>query len=603
MLGRTDHRLRLVALLVAFGVLAALLGARLAYWQVVRAGDLRVQALAQLERVERIPAERGRILDRSGTVVLAATGYRDLLAAHPDQIPHRAVERVTARLARILDLDRKQARRLRAALAGGAPYVVIARELDERQSRLVRRGLRDRALAGVVLEPHPVRDHPSPGGAPASSLASHLLGFVNAEGVGQYGVEQRYEALLAGSPRVVSSYRDASGRIVGDSTRVLEAGRPGSDIRLTIDASLQLQLEKELHAAWVNDGADSVSAVVLDPDDGSVLAWATVPGYDANAYRRVASDDPTIFLDPVVSAVYEPGSVMKMMVATAGYSNGTLRPGTKLNDTGSIRFGKDRVDDSDKRAMGWMTFEDVIAYSRNVGAARAAAKLGPNVRAASSVLYESWRDLGIGERTDVDVAGEVAGIVTDPAVDPWPPIDLANRSFGQGVAVTPLQLASAFSTMVNGGYRVQPHVVAGIGEQLVTPPPPRPVLDQDVSAGLRELMIHVVTAVPWYAQGTLIDGYTVGGKTGTAQIWDPARNDWEPDVFNFSFIGFVGQGRPEAVIAVRIHRARPRVRGQGDFQLGITSYELFRRIGVDVIGALDIPRAGPPQSPDRADDR
>jgi cell division protein FtsI/penicillin-binding protein 2 len=463
MLGRTDRRLRLVGLLVGFSLLGVLLGARLAYWQVVRASDLREQALAQLERVEHRPSERGRILDSSGTVVLAATGYRDLLAAHPDRLPEAMLDPLANRLARILELDRTQRARLRTALAARTPYLVVARELTQAQSRLVRRGLDNGTLVELVLEPRAVRDHPSAGGAPASTLASQLLGFVNAEGVGQYGLEQRYEDLLAGSPEVLASYRDASGRVIGDSTRILEAGRPGTDIRLTIDASLQLQVEKELHAAWVTDGAMSVSAVVLDPDDGSVLAWGTAPGYDANAYRRVAADGADVFVDPVLSAIYEPGSVLKMMVAAAGYSNGTLRPGTKLNDTGSMEFGKDRIDDSDKRAMGWMTFEDVIAYSRNVGAARAALLLGPDVRTASAALYQTWSRLGIGQRTGVDVAGEVAGIAVDPHLDPWPPIDLANRSFGQGVAVTPLQLATSFTAMVNGGLRIQPHVVAAVG--------------------------------------------------------------------------------------------------------------------------------------------
>jgi cell division protein FtsI (penicillin-binding protein 3) len=116
-------------------------------------------------------------------------------------------------------------------------------------------------------------------------------------------------------------------------------------------------------------------------------------------------------------------------------------------------------------------------------------------------------------------------------------------------------------------------------------------------------MRHVVTEVPWYAEGTLIDGYQVGGKTGTAQIWDPARNDWMPKVFNFSFVGFVGQERPEAVIAVQIHQAKPHIRGQGDFQLGITSYELFRRIAIDVIGGLDIPPRMPPKAPQPVHER
>ncbi|MDQ3870240.1 MAG: penicillin-binding transpeptidase domain-containing protein, partial [Chloroflexota bacterium] len=290
------------------------------------------------------------------------------------------------------------------------------------------------------------------------------------------------------------------------------------------------------------------------------------------------------------------GSVMKMVTAAAAYERGVVRAETPIEDSGKLQIGDRRVDDSDKRAMGWIPFQDVIAYSRNVGAARVAMMLAQDTRTSAITLYEMWNKLGIGQRTGVDVAGEVNGIVVDPRVKDWAEIDLANRSFGQGVGVTPVQLAVAFSAMVNGGLRVRPRLVAAIGDEETQPPTPTPVLKADLSAELRRLLVHVVTEVPRYATGTLIPGYAVGGKTGTAQIWDPHRNDWEPDLFNFSFVSFVGQSGPDAVIAVQIHRARPLVKGQGDFRLPITSYELFRRIAVDTIGALDIPPGQPAQT-------
>jgi cell division protein FtsI/penicillin-binding protein 2 len=596
MLGRTDRRLRLVALLVAFLVLAGALGARLAYWQVVRGADLQEIALSQLETRTEVPLARGEIFDRSGTAVLATNAYRDLLAAFPAQIPKDQREVVARRLAKILGLEGRAATRLGTALRGKTRYVVLQRQLTQVQSAAVRAGIDKGTLPGLRLEPRPIRFYPSPGGSPDSTLASHLLGFVNSEGRGQYGIEQRYQNVLAGRPRVLTAARDVGGRNVGDTSRVADAGRPGTNLRLTIDASLQLQLEKELYAAWVGDGAASVSALVLDPDTGQVLAWGSVPGYDGNRYQRIAKEQPAGFVDPVASKVYEPGSVMKMVTAAAAYERGVVRGETPIEDSGKLQIGDRRVDDSDKRAMGWIPFRDVIAYSRNVGAARVAMMLAQDTRASSAALFEMWNKLGIGQRTGVDVAGEVNGIVVDPQVKAWAEIDLANRSFGQGVGVTPVQLAVAFSAMVNGGLRVRPHLVAAIGDEETKPPTPAPVLNADLSAELRRLMAHVVNEVPQYAKGTLIPGYVVGGKTGTAQIWDPRRNDWEPDVFNFSFVGFVGQSGPEAVIAVQIHRARPLIRGQGDFQLPITSYQLFRRIAVDTIGALDIPPGQPGQA-------
>jgi cell division protein FtsI/penicillin-binding protein 2 len=603
-LGRSDRRLRLVGLLVIFIVLAGALSARLAYWQVVRAGELRTQALAQLEVSTKEPAERGEIFDSSGTVVLATTGYRDALAAYPDQIPAARLAETVARLTSILGLDEEGEKRIAAALKSDSQYAVLERSLTDEQSRAIREAVGDGRLKWVVLDPRPMRLYPSEGGAPDTTLASHLLGFANAESVGQYGVEQRYQNLLAGRPRIVNAQRDINGRPIAATSRIADPGRPGADLRLTVDASLQLQIEKELLAARIADQATTVTAVVLEPYTGNVLAWASVPGYDANQYGPLAANQPEVFLDPMVSHVYEPGSVLKMMVAGAGYESGAVTPDRKINDTGSIHIGRFRVDDADKRAMGWIPFEDVIAYSRNVGAVRAAQMLGDDVDEASTVLYDYWRRVGLGGITGVDVSGELPGIAANPAVDTWAEIDLANRAFGQGIAVTPLQLATSFATMVNGGERVQPRVVAAIGDEEMAPGPRERVIDEELSGELRRLMVHVVTKVPWYREGTEIDNYTVGGKTGTAQIWDSKRGDWVPQTFNFSFAGFVGPrvDEPRAVIAVRIGHTRPTIRGQGDFALNITSYELFRRIAIDTINALDIPPGPPSSSGSTADD-
>lgn len=599
MLGRSDRRGRLLALLVCLTLLATLIGARLAYWQVVRAADLRETALAQLQRSTREPAQRGEIHDRSGSVVLATTAYRDLLAAYPSHIPVKDRPAVADRLITILRLSGDAAKRLRASIVSERSYAVLSRQLTPAQSAAIQTGLDDRTLSGLELDPQALRVYPNPGGAPDTTLASSLLGFVDSSGEGQYGVEQRYQGALAGRPRLVSALRDASGRAIVDSRQILDPGSPGTDLQLTIDASLQLLLEKELYAAWVADGAASASAVILEPRTGEVLAWGTVPGYDANDYERTAVRSAERFADPLVSRVYEPGSVMKMFVAAKGYESKAFDATTLIDDTGSIRIGRLRVDDSDKKAMGRIPFQDVIAYSRNVGSARAVTKLGKDTDAAAASLYDIWRRLGIGQTTGVDVAGELPGLAVDPARERWQPIDLANRSFGQGMAVTPLQLAASFSAMVNGGYRVQPHVVAAVGGQAVEQRPAVSVISSALSDELRRLLLHVVTRVPWYAAGTLIPGYTVGGKTGTAQIWDTKHHRWLPNTFNFSFVGFLGGPMPDAVIAVQIRAAKPHIRGQGDFQLGITSYELFRRLARDTISVLDIPpdatprRAGP----------
>jgi len=196
--------------------------------------------------------------------------------------------------------------------------------------------------------------------------------------------------------------------------------------------------------------------------------------------------------------------------------------------------------------MGWMTFEDGVAYSRNVVAAKVALGLGKTTAESSSILYDMWLKLGYGAPTGIDVAGEVGGLVRDPGLRTWRQIDLANAAFGQGVAVTPIQLATAYSALANGGTLVRPHVVKAIGgHDVPVTPRAQHVVDPAVSKTLIHMMQHVITQVPFYRDRTLVQGYDVGGKTGTAQIWDPKANHghgaWKNNLFNYSFIGYIGR--------------------------------------------------------------
>ena len=211
--------------------------------------------------------------------------------------------------------------------------------------------------------------------------------------------------------------------------------------------------------------------------------------------------------------------------------------------------------------MGWITFEDGIAYSRNVVAAKVALGLGKTTADSAPMLYQTWRTLGYGQKTGIDLAGEGRQhYVRDPAVRPWGQIDLANGAFGQGVAVTPIQLATAYAALLNGGMRVQPHVVEGIGDRDVPVPPGERLMPPKISKTLIRMMDHVVETVPFYRDRTLVPGYHVGGKTGTAQIWDPKKKDWKHNLFNYSFVGYIGReaGVPDLVVAVRIEEGTPR---------------------------------------------
>lgn len=605
MLGRTDRRWRSVAILGAMCVFAFAAVARLAFWQVAEAPRLVARAEKQLQHVSTEPSIRGRIVDRNG-VVLATTGYRDTLAAWPNRM-YDDRGRTIDRLAVILDMDAAEVDALDAKLDPLEAYEVIRREITLAQGALVRAGIADGSLRGIGLEPHTVRIYPNPGGQPGTTLASQLLGFVRTgDGAGFYGIEGQYDAILAGTPTLVATARDRLLRPLESSTQVIEPGIAGQDVTISIDASLQLQLEKELYAAWVADKAKRVSGLVMDPKTGELLAWATVPGYDANDAGRVATTQPELLLDPIISQFYEPGSVMKMLTAASALESKVVTPSTRILDSSSLRFDGAVVRNSDKLGKGKITFRDVIAFSRNVGVSRVAARLGRSTDSASLALYKTWRKLGLGQPTGVDLAGEVAGITADPRKLPWAPIDLANRSFGQAVAATPIQLATAFTPMINGGLRVQPHFLVAVGDQDRDVAPPERVLSKKVAKQLRSIMQHVTGGVSWYAEGSLIPGYTVGGKTGTAQIWRNGKKEFDRNTYNFSFVGFVGGDKPQAVVALRIDEADPKVLGAGDLFLQVKSFELFRRIALGVIQTQEIrkssdPAAGRPEPGSQAE--
>jgi cell division protein FtsI/penicillin-binding protein 2 len=600
MLGRTDSRARLVALLLVVIFVSTGMAARLAYWQIGQRESLSALAAQANVVKETIPAHRGAIYDRTGTIVLAQTIYLYRVIGDPHDLSDAQKKDTVKALIDYLALGDEDAAKIRTAMNTQAYYILLATDVG---SDVVQEMLKLQAvggLAGISFEQQPVRVYPQAGGAPHTSLASQLLGFVNNAGKGQYGIEQRYDSLLAGRPEVVEIDPTVMGP---DGTRIVDAGTPGQDIRTTIDASLQLQVEQEVFATWVADKAKTVSAVVMDPKSGEVLAEASYPSYDANNFQQVANQNPDLFLDPVVNRVYEPGSVFKMLTASAALESQTTTLATRLNDFGILKLpGGQEVADADRRAKGWQSFAYMVAWSRNVGVSQAAFRLGKNTAAASKVLYRTWQNYGIGQKTGIDVAGEASGIARNPATDPWAKIDLANASFGQGVASTPIQVTRAYAAMVNGGLLVTPRVVltdAKIGEASVVTKTGTQVISASLSSSLTGLMEYVVTAVPTYAQRTFIRGYYIGGKTGTAQIWDPKLDNglggWKFNDYNYSFYGWIGHSSPDLVIGTVIFEGTPTLIKQGVLDMPVQSYELFRRIATDAVTTQRIPanRSGP----------
>lgn len=598
MLGRTDSRARLLLLLAAMLAISSGMALRLAYWQVNQHEQLAALSGTDTYSQRYIAAKRGTIYDRTGTIVLAETIYEYRIVGDLHALTDADRKTIGDQLVDYLDLDPADEATLRARLAGQGYYVVLAVNVDAATAKEITAAQMYGAMTTLTLEPTPVRVYPQAGGAPGTSLAAQILGFVNDSGVGQYGLEQQYDKILAGKPEIVSVDPNTPGPA---GEHIVDVGSPGQDIRTTIDVGLQLQVEQEVLSTWLADKARAVSASVMDPKTGAILAEATYPSYDGDQYSQVASQDPSRFRDPMISEVYEPGSVFKMLTASAALQTKTTLLTTRLNDTGVMKLpGGQEVADADRKAKGMMSFADIVAWSRNVGASKAAFRLGSTTASASATLYKTWQAYSIGQPTGIDLAGEVAGIYRDPTTTPWAQIDLANASFGQGVAVTPMQLMRAYSVMENGGLSVTPHVADWASVAVSAPKSDgQRVITASLSTALTGLMEHVVTSVPSYNQATYIPNYYVGGKTGTAQIWDPNLNNgaggWKDPFYNYSFYGWVGTNSPDLSIGVVIYEATPTKVGQGVLAMPVQSTQLFRRIAHDAVVTMKIPpsKSGP----------
>ncbi len=586
----------MVAILLVFAVIGTAAGLRLGYWQVVASDELTAQIDEVKARSEAASQKvvRADIVDRDG-VVLAKTSSFDKLVAYPDIIVADDLEPAVELLAALLDLDTRRRLEyvdiLTKGLEDGSRFVTLDTKLSLAQSEKVRDAMEDRLLPGYGLEAMDVRYYPRKGGEPNTSLASHILGFVRADGRGGEGVERYYdEELTTVDPELVDL-------ATLDGTAVTLRGIEPDPLRLTIDAKLQRAMEKELHTAYLANQAESASAIVMDPHTGAILAAATVPAYDAEDYAAIANDDMSTLVNRVFQHAYEPGSVMKIFTATAALDLGLVTLNTVIKDQRELEFWKYTVRNADHKSKGNLKVKDVIALSRNVATAKIARKLGPNnTQKAAKRLYNLWDKVGMTGRTGVDISGEASGAWYDPRDYQWAPVDLANRAFGQGVSVTLPQLARGFSTIINGGFLVQPHFNSDTDDALAEP---ERVLKAKTAKQGREILQHVTGSVPWYAKGSLIPGYEIGGKTGTAQIWDVKKGQWKERRFNHSFIGYVGGRHQEYVIAVRLEEPKPIKIEQGAIPLRIESYELFQMIARSTIKQMKMkkskdPRAGLP---------
>jgi cell division protein FtsI/penicillin-binding protein 2 len=586
MLARTDSRGRALFLLIVAALVAGGIGTRLVFWQVIERDQLATMALNQLAQQEEIPAERGEITDASGVVLATSMDVQSIFATPPSV---KDPESAAALLAPVLGLDVTD---LRQRLDSTNPWVWLRRRVDPAVSQRVA-ALK---LSGIGMLTEPERVYPVAGVAPGTTLAAQVLGFVNADGAGQYGVEGAEDTLLAGLPGSVTAQEDVVGRQIADSVRQLREPVNGSDLQLTIDAGLQHLLEASMWETYQANYARGVTGLVMDVHTGAILALANFPSYDANYYGVT---DASLFTNPAVSRQYEPGSVMKAFTVAAALDADAITTQDTFVDNNNLVIGKVRIQNADRYwyayGHGPITAEQVLQLSNNVGAAKIGLTLGRDR------LYEAFRRFGFGSPTGVDISGEASGVVWNPdGPNGSGDLTAAQNSFGQGLSVTAVQLAAGYAAIGNGGVLVTPHVVAGWttpdGTYHATeqPEPERIMRQQTAGTVLRLLTSAVDNGI---AQPASIAGYSVAGKTGTAQIAGPVkhgnvtRTEYIDGWIDSSFISLMPASDPQIVTLILIHR--PAVWGL--YEMAETPVAVFKKLAPQILDYLAIPPDRPSQ--------
>ena len=542
---------RLRAAFALFAVATLLLSLRVGYWQTIGRSALLEGATDQLRSELVVEAQRGVIRDRSGAILATTVDLRSLYAI-PKRIADHAA--TAAKLAPILATP---AATIRAALDSGAEWLYLKRRLPEPVARAVEA----LAITGLGFEPEPKRLYPN------DALAAHVLGFVNDDGVGQYGVEGAYDKVLRGVPGSLVVERDPKDRELALGLRTAVPPKNGVDLMLTIDLVVQTAAEGALRHAIEREKATSGSIIVLDPRDGAILALASAPTFDP---ARVASADAEALRDRAISWTYEPGSTMKAVTIAAGIDTHVVTPTTTYDDKGYAIIGGRRLNNAQGKVYGTTTVTQILERSANAGAVFVASKLGQDP------LYEYLRAFGFGTPTGIDLAAEASGAVRPLAQ--WYPVDVGTIAFGQGIAVTPLQLAMAYSAIANGGTLYRPYVVAATrdadGEHRTAPVAVRSPITPDTAETLRTMLVSTVDR--GIAHGASLAGYSVAGKTGTAQIpSDDGR--YLDDAYISSFAGFVPASDPRFVVVIVLERPQTKLLGT------ITAMDAFHDLATDVL--------------------
>jgi cell division protein FtsI/penicillin-binding protein 2 len=552
MLARTDSRARALVLLIIVSLLAMAIGARLVWWQVVEREWLAERALHQLAQQHSLPAERGEITDRNGELLATSVEVQSVFVI-PPSIEDPGL--VSSLLASALDMPASE---VRARIDNDRSWVFLRR----RVSAEVAERIRAMDLRGVGLLPETKRVYPVAGAGSETTLAAQVLGFVDNNGDASYGVEQAEDAMLAGVAGEITAQEDVAGRRIADSITLLTEPIDGRDLRLTIDTGVQHLLEQAMLGTYQLNRAAGATGIIMNAETGAILGMASFPSYDANQF---AITDGGLFANPAVARMYEPGSVMKAFTIAAALDAGAVTIDDTFDDDNNLRMGSIRIQNADRLdrpyGHGPITPGDVLALSNNVGAAKVGLRLG------GDALYDAFRRFGFGSPTGIELTGEQEGVVWHPD-DASGDLTTAQNAFGQGLSLTAVQLIAGYAAFANGGNLVTPHVVEGWTDpdgtyHAADQPPAERIMRPETAATMVELLTNAID--DGIAQRASIPGYTVAGKTGTAQIAGPVKVENEDgetvEVWRYvdgwvdsSFVGVLPAGDVKLATLILIHR-------------------------------------------------
>lgn len=512
---------RRIGLLFALFVLLLLAaGARTLYLAGPHAGTLRQAAQTQQLTAEVVPAQRGTITDRNGTA-LAISEPAQQLSADPYLITEPLGD--ARRLAPLLGLSSEQ---VLAKLGEHTGFVYLAHALPYQAAKKVL-ALR---IPGVQAVPVMRRVYPR------GDLAAQVLGFVGGENEGRMGLELSENSLLAGRAGKRNVVSDAKGQPVSIAETVPE--QAGKSLTLTLDANIQQRAEDVLAAVGQDFHPKDSTAIVMDPHSGAILAMANWPAVNAN---YPGADAVQAFQNRAVGFNYEPGSTFKSVVVSGALQEGRITPDTGFEIPDQIELGGRTIHDDTEHATESLSTAQILAQSSNVGAIKIGALEGP-------YRFNDWvHRYGFGARTGVDLPDEETG-ATLP-LSRYSGSSMGNLPIGQGELVTPIQMASAYSAIANGGVLPAPHVIARVDGRPVPHSAGRRVISAAIAAELRS-MLKGVLAPGGTASEVSVPGYTLAGKTGTASKIDPQTGEYSKSAYIASFVGFAPANRPRLLAAV-----------------------------------------------------